>query len=151
MSIKIDKEVDNLIRAHAVQTYPEECCGALFSKLEEEEERIITDYKPLKNVEEESNRGRNYIISPEDYMEAEKYADENKLNLAGIYHSHPDHPAVPSEKDLKRAMPVFSYVIISIKGNQESEVRAWQLDENGKFQEEKIDFLFKENPKNNQL
>lgn len=141
MSIQIDKEIDNLIRAHATQTYPEECCGALFSRLDESE-RIIIDYKPLTNVEEESNRGRNYIISPEDYMEAEKYADDNQLNFAGIYHSHPDHPAVPSEKDLKKAMPVFTYIIISIKGNEETTLRSWRLNDDGQFDEESIEFIF---------
>lgn len=143
MSIQIHKEVDNQIRAHAVQIYPEECCGALFSRLDREE-RVVIDHKPLKNVEDSDNRGRNYIISPEDYMEAEKYADENHLNFAGIYHSHPDHPAVPSEKDLKRAMPVFTYIIISIKGTEESTVRSWKLNEKGRFQEEEIHYFFTE-------
>lgn len=143
MSIRIDKEVDNMIRAHAVKIYPEECCGALYSRLDTDE-RVIVDFKEIKNVEEEGNKERNYIISPEDYMEAEKYAEENRLSLAGIYHSHPDHPAVPSEKDLKRAMPVFTYIIIKVKGSEESEVRAWKLDEHGKFREETINYIFKE-------
>ena len=144
MSIRIDKEVDNLIRAHAVRTYPEECCGALYSRLDKDD-RVIVDYMELKNMEEDEERKRNYIISPEDYMEAEKYADENMLNFAGIYHSHPDHPAVPSQKDLKRAMPVFTYIIISVKGSEETELRAWKLDENRQFQEETVDNIFKEN------
>lgn len=137
MALKIDKEVESIIRTHANRAYPEECCGALFGKLESDE-RIIIDYMELDNADDETQRNRNFEISSEDYMRAEKHADENGMVMAGVYHSHPDNPAVPSEKDLRKAMPVFSYVIISIKRGEQGELRAWKLNQQGRFEEETI-------------
>ena len=75
-------------------------------------------------------------ISPLDYMKAEEYADNNNLILLGVYHSHPEHPAIPSEHDLKVAMPYFSYVIVSVKKKKAVDFRSWRLS-NGRFEEEK--------------
>lgn len=145
MAIKIDKEVETQMKAHAVQSYPEECCGFLYSRLDTDE-RIIVEHQPVTNREETENKQRNYIISSDDYMEAEKYAEENQLSLAGIYHSHPDHPAIPSQKDLKRAMPFFTYLILSVKGGDNEELKAWTLNNEGKFDEETVEIVF-ETPK----
>ena len=145
MTLKIDKEVENLIRAHANRVYPEECCGALFGKLDSDE-RIIIDYMELDNADDDGNRQRNFEISPDDYMRAEKHADENGMVMAGIYHSHPDAAPVPSEKDQKKAMPVFSYVIISIKGGEQGELRARKLNREGRFDEESVSTVYEREP-----
>ena len=145
MTLKIDKEVENLIREHANRVYPEECCGALFGKLDSDE-RIIIDYMELDNADDDGNRQRNFEISPDDYMRAEKHADENGMVMAGIYHSHPDAAPVPSEKDQKKAMPVFSYVIISIKGGEQGELRAWKLNREGRFDEESVSTVYEREP-----
>ena len=145
MTIQIDKAIEQTIRAHANRVYPEECVGALFAKLDSED-RVIIDSMELNNADEEANRPRNFEISPEDYMKAEKYADESNMVMAGVYHSHPDNPAVPSDKDLKKAMPVFSYVIISIKGGEQADLRSWVLNKRGQFEEEAVKITQEQQP-----
>ena len=130
----IYQEALQIINAHGVQEYPFECCGFLFG--EEGAIRVIQEAKPVLNKVTE-NRKRRFEISPKDYMLAERYAIESGLTLLGVYHSHPDHPAVPSIHDLQQAVPFFSYIIISVSGNKVKGLRSWQLQENG-FREEKI-------------
>jgi proteasome lid subunit RPN8/RPN11 len=145
MAIQLDKEVERTIREHANRVYPEECAGALFSKLDSDE-RVIIESMELDNSDNEENRKRNFEISPADYMKAEKYADENNMVLAGIYHSHPDNPAVPSQKDLMKAMPVFSYVIISVKNGEQAELRSWIINKQGLFEEETVESVEERQP-----
>ncbi len=69
-------------------------------------------------------------------MLAEKFALENDLHLLGIYHSHPNHPAIPSEHDRVAALPYFSYVILSVKPETIDHIRSWQLNDASQFEEE---------------
>ena len=74
---------------------------------------------------------------------AEREAEERGLELVGIYHSHPDAPAVPSEYDREHAWPNSAYVIVSVEDGRAGGLRAWLLtedrsrfDELGTFQAE---------------
>lgn len=136
MKLNITKEAQQIIINDAEQSYPYECCGFLFGK-EEGDERIVTIAKEVNNDKAE-NKERRFEISAFDYMKAEKFADENNFTLLGVYHSHPDHPAVPSEHDLKQALPFFSYTIVSVRKNKTENILSWRLSEKGKFIEEKI-------------
>ena len=72
-------------------------------------------------------------------MRAERFALANDLSLLGVYHSHPNHPAIPSIHDLKQAVPFFSYIIISVMDGKFNTLRSWQLnEETGQFDEEKV-------------
>jgi proteasome lid subunit RPN8/RPN11 len=71
-------------------------------------------------------------------MKAETLASELDLTLLGVYHSHPVHPAIPSEHDLNVAMPFFSYVIVSVYGENDVSVRSWKLNDERQFEEELI-------------
>lgn len=124
----------------ALKSYPDECCGFFFGN-ETGEERIITSLMVVNNSKEGDKR-RRFEIAPKDYLDAERYADENEVQLLGVYHSHPNHPAVPSEHDRVAAQPYFSYVIISVKENEIADLRSWQLNENLQFEEEKIENQF---------
>ena len=124
----------------ALKSYPDECCGFFFGN-ETSEERIITRIVVVNNSKEGDKR-RRFEIAPKDYLDAERYADENEVQLLGVYHSHPNHPAVPSEHDRVAAQPYFSYVIISVKENEIADLRSWQLNENLQFEEEKIENQF---------
>jgi len=139
MEVIVIDTVKLIIEDDAQKAYPHECCGFMYGK-EENDKRIITRAEPVNNTKEE-NRERRFEISPLDYMKAEEYADSNELILLGVYHSHPEHPAVPSEHDLKVAMPYFSYVIVSVKKAKAVNFRSWRLSD-GKFEEEKV--VFKE-------
>lgn len=139
MEVTIFDTVKMIVEDDGQKTYPHECCGFMYGK-EEDGKRIITHAEPVNNTKEE-NRERRFEISPLDYMKAEEYADNNGLILLGVYHSHPEHPAIPSEHDLKVAMPYFSYVIVSVKKAKAVDFRSWKLV-NGRFEEEKV--IFKE-------
>lgn len=120
----------------AIDTFPDECCGFLFGK-ETNEERVILRSYAVNNAKEGDKR-RRFEIKPKDYLKAEQYADENGLLLLGVYHSHPNHPAIPSEHDRVAAQPYFSYVIVSVLDKEYADLRSWRLNDKLQFEEEKI-------------
>jgi proteasome lid subunit RPN8/RPN11 len=139
MIIIEQKPLDEMYQ-DALQSFPDECCGFLFGK-EAGEERIITTILVVNNSKEGDKR-RRFEIAPKDYLNAERFADENGLQLLGVYHTHPNHPAVPSEHDRVAAQPYFSYIIISVKQNEIAGIRSWQLNDAFQFEEEKIETQF---------
>lgn len=82
--------VDAAIRAHGRATYPHECCGALLGR-----DGVVHEAHGLPNTTDEGPR-RRFLVQPGDYRVAEARARETGFDLLGFYHSHPDHPAVPS-------------------------------------------------------
>ena len=78
---------------------------------------------PVENSKEGDQR-RRFEISPLEYMKAERFAIENQLQLLGVYHSHPDHPAIASQHDLAVAMPYFSYIIISVINKKRADIKS---------------------------
>ena len=124
----------------AQQTFPDECCGFFFGK-EEGEERKVTEILVVNNSKEGDKR-RRFVIAPKDYINAERHAEVNDLQLLGIYHSHPNHPAIPSEHDRVAAQPYFSYIIISVMDREIAAIRSWQLNEESQFEEETIENQF---------
>jgi proteasome lid subunit RPN8/RPN11 len=121
--------------ADAIQSFPDECCGFLFGR--EAEDRVITLITVVNNAKEGDKR-RRFEIAPGDYLTAERFAEENKLLLLGVYHSHPNHPAIPSEHDRIAAQPYFSYIILSVIDGQYAGMRSWRLSEQQQFEEEQI-------------
>ncbi|MBO9570623.1 MAG: M67 family metallopeptidase [Chitinophagaceae bacterium] len=132
--ISIEKEAEKIMFEDAVKAFPDECCGFMFGN-EEGESRTVSKALPVYNSATE-NRKRRFVIAPKDYMNAEKFADENNLQFLGIYHSHPNHPAIPSEHDRIAAQPWFSYVIISVSPEGVQHTRSWLLNEQFQFEEE---------------
>lgn len=120
----------------ALNTFPQECCGFFFGH-EDGEDRYITSWLQAANNSSENQR-RRFSISSKDYLDAENYAFENNLSFLGIYHSHPDHPAIPSEHDRVAAQPFFSYVIISVSENRVAAIRSWRLNDEHQFEEEQL-------------
>ncbi len=125
------------IRAHGVETYPHECCGALLGA-DEEAMREVADLYPLVNRRDDSPRNR-FSVAADDVRAAEKAAREKGLELIGWYHSHPDHPARPSEYDREHAWPWYSYVIVSVVNRQPKELTCWRLrDDRTVFEPEEM-------------
>ena len=120
----------------ALNSFPDECCGFFFGR-EDEDSRLITDIIIVDNAKDGDKR-RRFEISPLDYIKAEQFADGQHLQLLGVYHSHPNHPAIPSEQDRVAAQPYFSYIIISVTENQFHDIRSWRLNDESNFVEEKI-------------
>jgi proteasome lid subunit RPN8/RPN11 len=126
--------VAEAIRAHGRETYPHECCGALLGA-----DGHVGATVPLPNTTEEGPR-RRFLVRPGDYQQAEQAASAADLELLGFYHSHPDHPAQPSQYDLDHAWPSFSYVIVSVMAGEPGDLRSWTLkDDRSAFDEEAIE------------
>ena len=112
--VAISDAVNQAIRRHGEETYPHECCGALVGTTADAES-IVADVVPLPNTTEEGPR-RRFLVRASDYQLAERRAAEMGGELLGFYHSHPDHPARPSQYDLDHAWPTFAYIIVSVVG-----------------------------------
>ena len=108
------------IERHGREAYPEECVGALIGTVAGGgARRTVERLFPIDNRSDE-NRKRRYLVSPLDYLAAERVADAAGKTLLGFYHSHPEHPAEPSATDLDLAQPNFVYVIVSIRREEEA-------------------------------
>jgi proteasome lid subunit RPN8/RPN11 len=92
------------------------------------------------------DRHRRYWIDPEMMLTVQKEARSRHLDIIGVYHSHPEHPAIPSECDRRMAWPVYSYVIISVKAGRAVDWRSWQLDDQHQFRAEAIKIVDKVSP-----
>jgi proteasome lid subunit RPN8/RPN11 len=124
--IELPEEAIRRIEDHARDAFPEECCGFLIGHLNKRK-RVI-EARRAKNVAPE-NRGRRYVVDPLELLHADDDARAKRLDLLGIYHSHPDHPAVPSEFDRSHATPWYSYVILRIENRGPREIAAWRFNE----------------------
>lgn len=138
--ISIAHEALLTMTRHAEEAFPNECCGFLYGNDNDDSgnNRNVLLALTTDNSKEGDQR-RRFEISPSDYMKAERYAAEHDLLLVGVYHSHPNHPAIASEHDLAQAMPCFSYVIVSVMQGKTADVRSWKLhDEERIFLEERV-------------
>ena len=128
-----------VIRRHGEQTYPHECCGALVGTTADAES-IVADVVPLPNTTEEGPR-RRFLVRASDYRLAERRAAEIGGELLGFYHSHPDHPARPSQYDLDHAWPTFAYIIVSVADGKATDLTVWFLkDDRSSFEEGSIHY-----------
>lgn len=116
----------------ALQSYPSECCGFLLGTKEGNVRRL------LRCENEALNKLTNFLISANEYRQAEKKADEEGLCLLGVYHSHPDCAAKPSKYDCLAAFPNFSYLILSVSEKGATGPQCWKLNEQSCFEEEII-------------
>jgi proteasome lid subunit RPN8/RPN11 len=142
------------IRAHGAETYPHECCGALLGRDRDEIDsngseapagsstnptREVLGLFALVNRRDDSPRNR-FSVTSEDVMSAEKAAREQNLEVVGWYHSHPDHPARPSEYDRDHAWPWYSYIIVSVENGAPQKMTSWRLnDDRAEFSPEGIE------------
>ena len=111
--IDIKKNHIDQIKEHAQKDYPYECCGILLGKFENGE-KTVTQVLEILNEKEDENKHNRYLIPSSKILETELYAIKNGLDIVGFYHSHPDHSAIPSAYDVEHALPVYSYVIVSV-------------------------------------
>lgn len=113
------------ISRHGEASYPEECCGFLIGRAGEDATRIER-VLPAVNQDPASPSDR-FTIHPETVLAVHKEARAAGLAVVGYYHSHPDHPARPSELDHEAAWPGLSYVIVSVAAGRAVETRSWRL------------------------
>jgi proteasome lid subunit RPN8/RPN11 len=137
LPLKIGEGDVDHIHEHARESYPEECAGALVG-MDTGETKIVVDVWPAENTHE-GERERRFLIEPLQIKKFEEQAQERDMDLLGFYHSHPDHPAEPSEYDREHAWPYYSYVIASVGKDEVKEMRSWVLkDDRSGYEEEPI-------------
>ena len=137
MPLKIGRGDLGHIHDHAREAYPEECAGALIG-MNVEGMKIVVDVWRAENTHEEE-RSRRFLIEPLKIKEFEDRAAEREMDLLGFYHSHPDHPAEPSEYDQDHAWPGWSYIITSVGEDEVKATRSWVLrDDRSGYDEEDL-------------
>ena len=131
--LTLSADADAGIRRHGRETYPHECCGALIGR-----DDLVVEALALPNTTEEGSR-RRFRVRPADYRAAGQRAAALGADLLGFYHSHPDHPARPSQYDLDHAWPAFAYVIVAVADREPGSLTAWRLrDDRSRFDEEAV-------------
>ena len=139
---------------HAEQTYPHECCGLMMGQIHENGDKKLVELIPTENdwnAETSTNleviealqqtvmtTEHYFTISPQEMLKAQKEGRDRNLVIIGIYHSHPDHPALPSEFDRIYAWSGYSYVIISVEKGKATDLQNWSLDDDQQFQPEEL-------------
>lgn len=132
----IQQSAYDAIAEHLESTYPNEGCGFFYGK-DGDQLRQVSEVWAVPNSKE-GDQKRRFEISPLDYIKAERKAKELGLALLGIYHSHPNHPAIPSVHDLRQAMPYFSYIILSVHDALATRMTSWRLAEGQRLFKEEI-------------
>jgi proteasome lid subunit RPN8/RPN11 len=125
--IRIPERLLEAIRSHGQETYNDEACGVMLGHYAGEDKEV-QHVEPIPNSRD-GQRHRRFLITPKDYQRAESEASARGLTLLGFYHSHPDHPAMPSGYDLEHAFPFFSYVIVSVQKGEPTDVRSFIMKE----------------------
>lgn len=135
--VSLPQELLLKIWKHGEEAYPQEGAGLLLGHLDDET-RFVERILPLQNTFAVEQRHHRYMIAPKDMILAEEQAEEMGLEIIGVFHSHPDHPAQPSEFDRERALPWYSYLISSVHEQGALESRSWRLSDDRTFTEEKL-------------
>lgn len=135
MIVDISKELLQRIKTSVQAGYPYETCGLLIGEQARAGIRV-QDVIQAPNLNQERPQAR-YELDPKALLTADRVAQDRGLEIVGIWHSHPDHPACPSETDRAAAWEGWSYMIVSVTPHGVTEIRSWRLADN-KFVEEKI-------------
>lgn len=121
--MKIAKSTLDAINTHAAETYPQECFGFLLGK--SISDQWVTQSVRGKNVHPSpTNR---FEMDPTDFAKTAHFAESRGLDVIGVYHSHPDAPAMPSETDLEMAVESWLYAIISVWDGNPVDAKLWQI------------------------
>ncbi|MDR1492758.1 MAG: M67 family metallopeptidase [Planctomycetaceae bacterium] len=136
--ITLTQEQRETIHKHAETEYPNECCGAMLGRFDGNI-RVVHEILPISNQREDAAKYHRFLITPQEFLQCEKQARKENLELVGFYHSHPDHPAEPSQYDLEHSLPVYSYLIISVRQGKPERITSWILqNDRSQFNEEEI-------------
>src|SRR5271157_1253622 len=154
MTLKLGDVHREAIRRHSAADYPNECCGIFLGKANGEAKQV-TEVVALKNLRHDPSRAQEllpvddagreternrFLIDPLDQLRVEKDARARGLEVLGYYHSHPDHPARPSNYDCEHAWPWLSYIIVSVVGGMAKDLTSWVLAEDrGTFHPEELE------------
>jgi proteasome lid subunit RPN8/RPN11 len=138
--VSLPERILSEIRSHVAHVFPEECCGLLIGNFEEGvSTKTVMDSRRMQNVFAKEERYHRFTIDPKEFLKAENEAESRGLEIVGIYHSHPNAPARPSQFDIAHAWPTLSYVVVEARDSKAMDTRSWVLKEDRTdFVEEKI-------------
>lgn len=155
MVLKISLQQRQKIANHLQFTYPEEGCGLLLGKIQKNIKQVIEiketenswDSPPASSLSEIGNpdqkrsngsKRNRFSIAPEVLLEVQKDCRDRHLQIVGVYHSHPDGVAIPSDFDRAIAWKEYCYIILAVARGQAKDFRCWTLNDKGQFQAEEI-------------
>jgi len=124
--MRLDENLREEMRAMGEGAYPNEGCGIFLGRWEAGE-AVVTEVRLGKNLREDRARDR-YILDPLDILRAEKDARAGGLDVVGFWHTHPDHPARPSQYDADHAWPDYVYLIMAIHEGKLVDQNAFVLE-----------------------
>ena len=109
--IILSQSIKKILQDHAESKKPNESCAILFGK-----ENIVLEIFLTENIEESPV---NFTISNEQLIEAYQTAKNKELEIVGIFHSHPNSIAFPSETDKKfmQSNPVAWIIYSGVEKN----------------------------------
>jgi proteasome lid subunit RPN8/RPN11 len=138
VTLRLDGAQLEALRRHGEADYPHEACGLIGGVLQGDRKDAVI-LVPVVNAQRDGRR--RYLIEPESFRRAQVKLDRDGLDVVGVYHSHPDHPARPSAYDLAQAWPWVSYVIVGVTRGAARDVRSWILaDDRASFVEELLEW-----------
>jgi proteasome lid subunit RPN8/RPN11 len=124
--LRMPRAIYERLRAHGEQAYPYECCGALLGQ-SKSDGWMVVDAVPAGNTRTDSAHNR-YHIAPVELVRIQREARAKGLEIAGFYHSHPDHPAMWSPTDFAEAHWLgCSYVITEVAKGKAAATNAFLL------------------------
>jgi proteasome lid subunit RPN8/RPN11 len=126
MTLRLPGALADEIRRHGEAAYPAECCGAMVGRVEGAAKAVLRLSPAVNHRTDDPHR---YLIAPDDLRRLEHEVREAGQEIVGYYHSHPDHPARPSDFDAEHAWPWYSYLIVRIDGGRGADMASWVLDD----------------------
>jgi proteasome lid subunit RPN8/RPN11 len=127
--LTISAETLKALEAHGESAYPAEGAGLLFGTNNGDGNKTVADILPLANRWEAEEQYHRFLITPPDMLRGEQAAARRGLDVIGVFHSHPDHPAEPSGFDRDWALPFYSYIITTVEKGAATRSRSWLLKE----------------------
>lgn len=125
MDSKFNKIVSEQMVLAAKKAYPSECCGFLVGKKSEKGEIEVTEIREASN-QFHGQKSVHFQIDPLFIYHLEQELEPRGLEIVGVYHSHPDCPAILSKEDEKYMVPGLEYVIMSVKNGEVVDVKSYK-------------------------
>ena len=126
MTLRFSEALADEIRRHGESAYPAECCGALVGRTDGGAKAVLRLAPAVNRRTDDPHR---YLIAPDDLRRLDADIRAAGLEIVGYYHSHPDHPAVPSAFDTEHAWPWYSYLIVQVDHGRGAGMASWVLDD----------------------
>ncbi|MGA3184178.1 MAG: M67 family metallopeptidase [Candidatus Dormibacteria bacterium] len=129
LAVRLAASADATIRRLAEAVYPHEGCGVLIGAYEGDAV-AVQEATSARNLWTQRLADR-YDMDPGDIQAADRGARARGLDVVGFWHSHPDHPAHPSQFDSDRSWADYAYLIVSTVAGGSGDLNAFGRDDSG--------------------